>query len=89
VKRWLSLPGDYAYSIYLVHWPILELTGHILRPWVKANPWSAEPVHILIVAATVAYAAFHYRWVERPLYRFATSWLKKPRPATLQAAPAV
>ena len=75
--RLLALPsmvkvGDWSYSIYLWHWPLIVFAT-LLWPH---SPWAAP------VAAVVSFgpAAASYRWVETPLRKRAT-----PRPRDLIA----
>jgi peptidoglycan/LPS O-acetylase OafA/YrhL len=76
VPERLASLGEHAYSIYLVHWPILILSTVVAKPFVLAEPWSAEIVYSGIVVATIAYAGFHYRFIELPSYRLATRLMK-------------
>jgi len=58
--RWLARVGDYSYSLYLVHWPILALANNV---WIGEMPaWVKLP--LLGAAFPVAYLL--YRYVENP-----------------------
>ena len=68
--------GDWSYSIYLWHWPVIVFTGLL---------WPGNPA-LLVVAAvvSVAPALASYRWVEQPIRRRPT--VSRPRTAGLVAA---
>ncbi len=57
--RWI---GARSYGIYLWHWPIMQLT----RPGVDLS-WHGPSLIAAQAAATVAAAAFSYRYVEMPI----------------------
>ena len=68
--RWI---GDVSYSLYLWHWPVLQIaeqrSGHPLSMLVKAE---------LIVAA-IALAGLSYRFIENPIRN--AQWAEKPQRA--------
>ncbi len=66
VTRTLAVVGDFSYSLYLVHWPILAL---LRNAW--GNPSREIPLSFrataLVLSVVVAYAL--YRLVERPIHQ--------------------
>lgn len=60
--RWLARIGDFSYSLYLVHWPVLAFASNM---WVGSTP---PPVsqRLPMVLLAVALALALYRWVEVP-----------------------
>ena len=67
-RRPLTWIGQRSYSIYLWHWPVLELT----RPGIDV-PLHGPVLFALQLAATIALADLSYRYVEQP-FRRSTSW---------------
>ena len=65
VVRALARVGDFSYSLYLVHWPIIAL---LKSAWV---PDTELPLHLRIAALVLAFAAAYplYRFVENPTHR--------------------
>ena len=62
---WIDLQSKWAYSTYLLHFPLLLL---ILHFW--AGPKSATSVALAFVGwyvITLGGAAIIYRWFEKPL----------------------
>ncbi len=65
-SRWLSCRpmvkvGDWSYSIYLWHWPLI-----VFVDWI----WPDQPVLLSVAAiASLAPALASYRWVEEPIRR--------------------
>jgi peptidoglycan/LPS O-acetylase OafA/YrhL len=66
----IRLLGDWSYSIYLWHWPMI-----MLFPLVAGQPVTT-PVALAIVVASIALGALSKRWVEDPLRR---PWGRKLR----------
>ena len=66
--RWI---GDIYYSLYLWHWPLLQLAeqhaGHPLSPLAKAG----------LVLAALALAALSYRFIENPIRQ--ARWAERPQ----------
>ncbi|QKJ20357.1 acyltransferase family protein [Microbacterium hominis] len=75
--------GDWSYSIYLWHWPLI-----IIVPYALGAP-SDWAVKILMLIATLLLAAGTYRWVESPLRRVKSGPLSRPRTALLGTAAAM
>ncbi len=59
VLTWLGLR---SYSIYLWHWPVIDLT----RPYVDV-PFGGLPLYLLQAALTLVLAELSYRFIERPV----------------------
>lgn len=60
--RILTWIGLRSYSIYLWHWPVIDLT----RPYVDV-PFGGLPLFLLQVALTLILAELSYRFIERPI----------------------
>ena len=71
---WVAL-GDASYSLYLCHILFLGTAYYVIGP--LEGFWRAT-IFVAMLAAVVAYAWLHYRWIERPLYRMASA---RTRPA--------
>ena len=56
--------GDWSYSIYLWHWPLIVFAVYL---W-PFNPYSA----VLAALISLGPALASYRWVEQPLRRYST-----------------
>jgi len=61
--RWLGSAGIFAYSIYLVHAPIVGKLGNLLERWA---PLGRQPLLVLAlsVLATLPCAWLFYRLIE-------------------------
>jgi peptidoglycan/LPS O-acetylase OafA/YrhL len=58
-SRPFTKTGDWSYSIYLWHWPLIVIAGFI---------WQENAMATLLTAAlAIPIAAAAYRWVEQPL----------------------
>ena len=68
--------GDWSYSIYLWHWPVIVFAG-LLWP---GEPWPCSLAALVSLAPALA----SYRWVEQPIRRRPT--VSRPRTAGLVAA---
>ena len=66
--------GDWSYSLYLWHWPLIIVAAYI---WEPVSGWRG--VALLVVATALSAAT--YRWVETP-FRVATVLTKKERGRT-------
>jgi len=68
--------GDWSYSIYLWHWPVIVFTGLL---------WPGNTVLLVVAAiASLAPALASFRWVEQPMRRMPTG--SGPRTTGLVAA---
>ncbi|AZA09941.1 acyltransferase family protein [Corynebacterium pseudopelargi] len=72
--RWL---GERSFSLYLWHWPIIQL----LRHWFPEQPW--QLLAILAVAVSLPLSAWSYRNIETPIRRGGYLKAAKRRMATL------
>jgi peptidoglycan/LPS O-acetylase OafA/YrhL len=79
--RWLARIGDFSYSLYLVHWPVLAFASNM---WV-GNGQPPVPQRLLLLLLIVVLALALYRWVEVPA-RFGRIAI---RPARIAAASCV
>jgi len=67
VPRFLAASGDYSYSLFLVHYPVLALLGKAGAS-AGIERWLGGEVIFVLFAATCLFAgALFYRVVERPL----------------------
>jgi peptidoglycan/LPS O-acetylase OafA/YrhL len=66
--------GDWSYSLYLWHWPLIIVAAYI---WEPVSGWRG--VAVLVVATALSAAT--YRWVETP-FRVAPVLTKKERGRT-------
>ncbi|WP_062303997.1 acyltransferase family protein [Demequina subtropica] len=53
--------GDWSYSLYLWHWPLIALAPFVV------DDATSKPVTLSILAASFVLAYASYRWVERPV----------------------
>lgn len=88
----LTVIGGMAYSIYLIHYPVLVLWGR----WAARHPWAANPLGALAaVAAASAISVLFYVVVERPCMdprwpsKVAAALDRRARPATPEMTPAL
>lgn len=77
----LSLPpvravGDWSYSLYLWHWPMLIMAGEL---WGEPSGWYG----VAVIAAATGMAGLTYRLVEQPFRRPRPSG-SRPRPRDLR-----
>jgi peptidoglycan/LPS O-acetylase OafA/YrhL len=66
--RWLALLGIASYSLYLWHFPVLELLTNQ-----GASP-ELLPLAALTLPVTIAVAAISYRLIEEPFLRLRGRW---------------
>jgi len=64
-SRLLAWVGDFSYSLYLVHWPVMAFARHI---WLPEGP-APLPVRLGLVGLSVGLGYALYRGVEKPLNR--------------------
>ena len=83
--RWAPVQrtGDWSYSIYLWHWPLIILVPYMM------GAASTGPVKVAILAVSVLLAAVTYRWVENPLRRSRSGMLARSRGTLLATAAAM
>ncbi|MGY1987061.1 acyltransferase family protein [Blastococcus sp. SYSU DS0669] len=73
--------GQWSYSIYLWHFPVVVFGVDILG--------SSVPVQVALLALTLALSAASYRWIERPVlamrpaFRPTSGWSRPRRPGYL------
>lgn len=77
------LIGDMSFSVYLIHWLIMPLSGYATQT-LQPGPLTAEAIRAAAVLASLAVSWLVWRWIETPLHR-RTRRLLTNRPAkTLQ-----
>jgi peptidoglycan/LPS O-acetylase OafA/YrhL len=76
--RPMRIVGDWSYSLYLWHWPLLVI------PEVRLGRDLGVPLTVLMVGLTFALAALTYRFVETPF----RNPVRMPRPRALSLYPA-
>jgi len=64
--RWLALVGDFSYSLYLVHWPVITL---MKNAWVGSTPELPLEMRMLALLLSFVLAYLLYRLVEDPIRR--------------------
>ncbi|MDE2402182.1 MAG: acyltransferase [Burkholderiales bacterium] len=71
--KFLARIGDFSYSLYLVHWPIIAF---VKNAWVGANPRAPFNIRLATVLASFVVSYALYRFVEDPVrkMRFGFSW---------------
>jgi peptidoglycan/LPS O-acetylase OafA/YrhL len=71
--NWLRRLGDWSYSIYLWHYPVMSLT-FVLSSWYATFPLGSPLLHAALNAAlTVAIAPLSFRFIETPFITLASS----------------
>jgi len=70
----LVLIGDWSYSIYLWHWPVIVLVRSNLGP----ERFDSTTVRLLTLAVVFALSWATFRWVETP-FRSGRSWRRTGR----------
>ena len=78
--RALAVIGDFSYSLYLVHWPIMAF---MKNAWVGTGIDPPPSLRWLTLGLSFGLAYLLYRWVERPIRR---SKLTLSRPLFMKAA---
>lgn len=64
--RALARVGDFSYSLYLVHWPVIAL---MKNAWVGGTSDLPLDLRLLALALSFGLAYALYRWVEDPIRR--------------------
>ena len=73
VPRFIAASGDYSYSLFLVHYPVLALLGRGGTAAGIGRWLGGEVIFLLFAAACLFAGALFYRLVERPLVEW-TRW---------------
>ncbi len=68
--RWLSALGEYSYSLYLMHWPVISALCFILGGILK-TPCGNATVFVCIQIAAIAIAWGFYQIAEKPALKLA------------------
>jgi peptidoglycan/LPS O-acetylase OafA/YrhL len=68
--RWLSALGEYSYSLYLMHWPVISMLCFILGGVLK-TPWGNASVFVCIQIAAIPIAWGFYQIAEKPALKLA------------------
>jgi peptidoglycan/LPS O-acetylase OafA/YrhL len=64
--RWLELIGIYSYSLYLIHQPLIEFLGFILKTEKWTSPWSLIYSLIFLPSIMLVFGYLFYIVFERP-----------------------
>ena len=82
-QRWLTLPGQFSYAMYVIHRPIYKL---VLKLDWSVLPESAQPLAIFVVTllATLGASALSWKFFEKPFLSLKAFF---PRPGEKTAAP--
>lgn len=85
-KFWIFL-GDCSYSIYLLHIIVFWVYRHTLKHLdLSLGTTGAFLVYFSSLAVILLWSALNYRYVEKPLYKYALkNWLPLPRDVETQA----
>ncbi len=82
-QRWLTLPGQFSYAMYVMHRPVYKLVQKLDWSLVPegAQPWA---IFAATLAASIAIAALSWKFFEQPFLAL-KAWF--PRPDAAPAAP--
>ena len=82
-QRWLTLPGQFSYAMYVIHRPIYKL---VLKVDWSVLPESVQPLAIFAATllATLAAAALSWKFFEKPFLSLKALF---PRPGETTAEP--
>jgi len=64
--RWLAWVGDFSYSLYLVHWPVISF---MKNAWVGGSQELPLEMRWLALVLSFALAYLLYRVVEKPVHK--------------------
>jgi peptidoglycan/LPS O-acetylase OafA/YrhL len=70
--RPLSAIGEYSYSFYLIHWPIISALCFVASGWMQTT-WGAIILFLLVQLVALLCARLFYGMIERP----SMSWSRK------------
>lgn len=97
--RWLAHIGDFSYSLYLVHWPVIAF---MKNAWVGSTPDLPLALRMLALVLSFVLAYLLFRFVEYPVHKsqlkfskrllakvmFTSATLMTVTPLAIQARPA-
>lgn len=63
---WLLRLGEWSFSLFLLHFPVLLLVSTLWAMAGWSSPWAASLGLLVAFAASLGAAALFYRWVELP-----------------------
>ena len=73
--RFLSVIGDWSYSIYLSHIFVIAALARVVSSVWTSRPWLEVSVTAICLGAVLACGAMSYYFLERPLLRVTRRWL--------------
>lgn len=89
---WLLRLGEWSFSLFLLHFPVLLLVSTLWAVAGWSSPWAASLGLLVAFVASLGAAALFYRWVELPAAALARrlrrgEWRLKWWPATALSGP--
>lgn len=76
--------GERSFSVYIAHWPILQVAMWLIIPLGRSQAVTVAGVASLVVPATLVASTLLFRFVERPFMRLgrrlADGWERPPGP---------
>lgn len=63
--EWVVGSGDFSYSLYVVHWPLLMLVLSLMQNWMGASYWRTVIIAVACILAVTAFAVGFAKALER------------------------
>jgi peptidoglycan/LPS O-acetylase OafA/YrhL len=84
-QRWLTLPGQFSYAMYVMHRPVHQL---VLKLDWSALPVALQPLAIFVatLAAALMFAALSWRFIEKPFLSL-KAWFPRPGEQVASSTP--